>query len=104
LSRGTRQSLGLRAVLAGPPADILLLDEPWEGLDPSATKWLTDTLRIWMRKGSAILIASHRLYDLDSICTRFVMLDRGRCHQLEPREEQPRLEQIEQAFVTGVRR
>jgi ABC-2 type transport system ATP-binding protein len=104
LSRGTRQSLGLRAVLGDPCADILLLDEPWEGLDPSATKWLTDTLRTWIRKGSAILIASHRLYDLDSVCTRFVMLDRGRCHPLEPREEQPRLEQIEQAFVTGVRR
>jgi ABC-2 type transport system ATP-binding protein len=100
LSRGTRQALGLRALLAGPPADLVLLDEPWEGLDPSASKWLTDTLRVWMRMGSAILIASHRLYDLDAVCTRFVMLDGGRCQPLVPREERPRLEQIEQAFVT----
>ena len=99
LSRGTRQTLGLRALLAGPPADLLLLDEPWEGLDPSASKWLTDTVRTWTRAGAAVLIASHRLYDLDSVCTRFVMLDGGRCHPLVPREERPRLEQIEQAFV-----
>lgn len=104
LSRGTRQTLGLRVLLAGTPPDIVLLDEPWEGLDPAASKWLTDTLRHWTRAGAAILIASHRLYDLDSVCTRFVMLDRGRCHPLVPREEQPRLEQIEQAFVSGLRR
>src|SRR5262249_60286681 len=73
LSRGHRQTLGLRVLLAGPPSDILLLDEPWEGLDPSGSKWLTDTLRHWTRAGSAILISSHRLYALDSVCARFVM-------------------------------
>jgi ABC-2 type transport system ATP-binding protein len=99
-----RQTLGLRVLLAPPHADVVLLDEPWEGLDPSASKWLTDTVRHWARAGSAILIASHRLYDLDSVCTRFVMLEGGKCHPLVPREEQPRLEQIEQAFVTRMRR
>jgi ABC-2 type transport system ATP-binding protein len=103
LSRGQRQTLGLRVLLAGPPADIVLLDEPWEGLDPSGSKWLTDTLRHWTRAGAAILISSHRLYDLDSACTRFVMLDGGRCHPLVEREEQPRLELIEQAFLKRAR-
>jgi ABC-2 type transport system ATP-binding protein len=103
LSRGHRQTLGLRVLLAGPPADILVLDEPWEGLDPSGSKWLTDTLGHWTRAGSAILISSHRLYDLDSVCTRFVMLDGGRCHPLVEREEQPRLELIEQAFMKRAR-
>jgi ABC-2 type transport system ATP-binding protein len=98
LSRGNRQSLGLRVLLAGPPADILLLDEPWEGLDPTGSAWLTDTLRRWTQLGSAVLISSHRLYDLDSVCTRFVMLERGSCSPLVERDEQPRLEQIEQAF------
>ena len=101
LSRGNRQALGLRVLLAGPACDILLLDEPWEGLDPPAAGWLTDTLRRWTRAGAAILVSSHRLYDLDSACTRFVMLQDGRCSPLVEREEQSRLEQIEQAFARG---
>jgi len=104
LSRGNRQALGLRVLLSGTPADLLLLDEPWEGLDPAGSAWLTDTLRRWTRGGSAILISSHRLYDLDSVCTRFVMLEGGRCHPLIERDEQSRLEQIEQAFVRQARR
>jgi ABC-2 type transport system ATP-binding protein len=103
LSRGNRQALGLRVHLATPPADIVLLDEPWEGLDPPGAAWLTDTLRRWQRSGSAILISSHRLYDLDSVCTRFVMLEDGRCSLVVEREEQPRLELIEQAFARGRR-
>lgn len=99
LSRGNRQALGLRVLLAGPPADILLLDEPWEGLDPPGSAWLTDTLRRWRQLGSAILISSHRLYDLNSVCTRFVMLERGSCSPVVECDEHPRLEQIEQAFA-----
>jgi ABC-2 type transport system ATP-binding protein len=99
LSRGNRQVLGLRVLLAGPPADIVLLDEPWEGLDPPGSAWLTEMLRRWTRLGSAILVSSHRLYDLDSACSRFVMLEGGRCTPLVERHERPRLEQIEQAFV-----
>ena len=100
LSRGHRQTLGLRVLLAGRPSDILLLDEPWEGLDPVAARWLTDALRQWTRAGAAILISSHRLHDLDNVCTRFVMLEDGRCHPLVDRDERPRLEAIEQAFNT----
>ncbi|HEY2432513.1 MAG TPA: ATP-binding cassette domain-containing protein [Vicinamibacterales bacterium] len=103
LSRGSRQGLGLRVFLAGDPTDIVLLDEPWEGLDPPGAAWLTDTLRRWQRAGSAILLSSHRLYDLDSICTRFVMLEDGRCSPLVARDERPRLEQIQRAFVRGGR-
>jgi len=103
LSRGNRQALGLRVLLAGPSSDILLLDEPWEGLDPPGAGWLTETLRRWTRAGAAILVSSHRLYDLDSVCTRFVMLQDGRCAPLVERDEQPRLELIEQAFTRGRR-
>jgi ABC-2 type transport system ATP-binding protein len=104
LSRGNRQSLGLRVMLAGAPAQIVLLDEPWEGLDPPAAGWLTDTLRRWARAGAAILVSSHRLYDLDAVCDRFVMLDDGRCQSVVKDDEQPRLEQLAQAFVRQVRR
>lgn len=98
LSRGSRQLLGLRLVLAGTDADILLLDEPWEGLDPNGTEWLTDTLKRWREQGAAMLISSHRLHDLDSVCTRFVMLDEGRCTHIAPQDQYLRVEQLTQAF------
>jgi ABC-type multidrug transport system ATPase subunit len=104
LSRGNRQSLGLRVLLSGTPSPIVLLDEPWEGLDPPAAGWLTDTLRRWTRAGAAVLVSSHRLYDLDAVCDRFVMLEDGRCQAVVEDEDLPRLEQIEQAFGRPVRR
>ena len=97
LSRGSRQFLGLRVLLSGDGADLLLLDEPWEGLDPDGSAWLTDTVRRWRTGGAAILISSHRLYDLDSVCTRFLLLESGRCHAVADRELRPRVEQLAQA-------
>jgi ABC-type multidrug transport system ATPase subunit len=104
LSRGNRQLVGLRLVLSGTDADILLLDEPWEGLDPHGTEWLTDTLRKWRKAGAAMLISSHRFHDLDSICTRFVMLEGGRCASITAQPERPRIEQLVQAFSRRPRR
>ena len=103
LSRGNRQLLGLRLVLAGDDADILLLDEPWEGLDPNGSEWLTETLRRWRDEGAAVLISSHRLHDLDSVCTRFVMLEGGRCAPVTAQDQRPRVEQLAQAFARRTR-
>jgi ABC-2 type transport system ATP-binding protein len=94
LSRGNRQLLGLRVLLSGNYADLLVLDEPWEGLDPDGSAWLTDTVRRWRSVGAAILISSHRLYDLDSVCTRFLLLEGGRCHAVPDRELRPRVDQL----------
>lgn len=101
LSRGNRQLLGLRLVLASIDADILLLDEPWEGLDPVGSEWLTDNVKRWLDHGAAVLISSHRLHDLDSICSRFVLLERGRCVALAAQDDTPRIEQISRAFARG---
>jgi ABC-2 type transport system ATP-binding protein len=97
LSRGNRQLLGLRVLLSGDEADLLLLDEPWEGLDPEGSAWLTDIVCQWRSRGAALLISSHRLYDLDSVCTRFLLLDNGRCHAVADRELRPRVDQLAQA-------
>ncbi len=103
LSRGSRQLFGLRVVLAGADADVIILDEPWEGLDPAGSAWLTEVLRKWRDAGAALLISSHRLYDLDSVCTRFVLLEGGRCHAISDRDQRPRVEQIAQAVGKRVR-
>lgn len=78
LSRGSRQLVGLRAVLARAPLDAVLLDEPWEGLDPNGARWLTETLRRRREEGCAFLVSSHRLHDLAELCDRFAFLREGR--------------------------
>jgi ABC-2 type transport system ATP-binding protein len=77
LSRGTRQVLGLQAVFAGAPADVVLLDEPWEGLDPDAARWLTGAVATARDRGAAILASSHRLHDLAAVCDSCLFLDHG---------------------------
>jgi ABC-type multidrug transport system ATPase subunit len=103
LSRGSRQLLGLRLVLAGSDAEMVLLDEPWDGLDPNGSEWLTDAVGRWRDQGAAVLISSHRLHDLDSICTRFVMLEGGRCTPITAQDQRPRVEQLAQAFARKAR-
>jgi ABC-2 type transport system ATP-binding protein len=96
LSRGSRQLYGLRIVLAGY-ADLVILDEPWEGLDPVGAAWLTDTLQRRREMGASLLISSHRLHDLVEVCTRFVLLEGGRCRAITERDERPRAEQLAEA-------
>ena len=103
LSRGNRQFFGLRLVLAGSDADVILLDEPWEGLDPAGTAWLTNSLHRWRAAGAAILVSSHRLHDLDLACTRFVLLRGGRCHPVADLDRRPRIEQLARVFASGGR-
>jgi ABC-2 type transport system ATP-binding protein len=78
LSRGTRQMVGLEAVLAMPGAELIVLDEPWETLDPDASRWLTKTLASRREAGSGILVSSHRLHDLAGLCDRYAFLIEGR--------------------------
>lgn len=97
LSRGTRQLLGLKVLLSGSDADLILLDEPWEGLDPEGSAWLTETVRRWRADGMAFLISSHRLHDLDAVCTRYLLLESGRCQAVMDRELRPRVDHLAQA-------
>ena len=78
LSRGTRQRVGLEAMLADPSAELLLLDEPWEGLDPDASRWLSNELRARRSAGAGIIVSSHRIHDLADVCDRCVFLVAGR--------------------------
>jgi ABC-type multidrug transport system ATPase subunit len=74
LSRGTRQLLGLRTVLGRQPLHLVVLDEPWEGLDPDAARWLSTTLELKRDRGAAVLLASHRLEDLAGLCDAYLLL------------------------------
>jgi ABC-2 type transport system ATP-binding protein len=74
LSRGTRQLLGLRTVLARHPLALILLDEPWDGLDPDAARWLSTTLESKRDKGAAVVLTSHYLQDLAGVCDAYLFL------------------------------
>jgi ABC-2 type transport system ATP-binding protein len=78
LSRGTRQLLGLGTVLSVPDLELIVLDEPWEGLDPDATRWLSSVIAARRDAGACVLVSSHRLHDLAGVCDRYLFLDQGR--------------------------
>lgn len=77
LSRGTRQLLGLRTVFSVSGLRFIVLDEPWEGLDPDASRWLSEAMRARRDAGTGILVSSHRLHELASVCDRYLFLNRG---------------------------
>jgi ABC-2 type transport system ATP-binding protein len=78
LSRGTRQRVGLEAAFASPAPELIVLDEPWEGLDPDASRWLSESLLGLSQRGIGIILSSHRMHDLADVCSRCLFLVVGR--------------------------
>ena len=78
LSRGTRQMVGLRAIFSLSALRLIALDEPWEGLDPDAARWLAEAVRVRRANGAALVLSSHRLHDLAGLCDRYLFLNEGR--------------------------
>jgi len=75
-SRGMRQRLGLAEILM-KKADIAILDEPTSGLDPQATAELLDMIRGLKRDGVTVLISSHLLDRVQSVCDRVALFQAG---------------------------
>lgn len=86
LSRGDRQIVGLRTVLGRPNARLVVLDEPWEGLDPDAARWLSTTIEAKRDRGTAIVVSSHRLHDLAGVCDLYLFLVNHRSTMMSSRE------------------
>ena len=78
LSRGQRQLSGLHSVLDTYDTRLVVLDEPWGGLDPRGAEWLTTQLRNCRNRGVAVLVSSHRLDELATVCDRYAFLHAGR--------------------------
>jgi ABC-2 type transport system ATP-binding protein len=76
-SLGMRQRLGLAAALLGDP-QVLVLDEPANGLDPQGIRWLRDFLRGLAAEGRTILISSHVLSEVAQTVDEVVIIHRGR--------------------------
>ncbi|HVV20632.1 MAG TPA: ABC transporter ATP-binding protein [Pseudonocardiaceae bacterium] len=76
-SLGMRQRLGLAAALLRHPR-LLVLDEPTNGLDPRGIKEVRDLLLDLNRNGTTVFMSSHLLSEVDSLCDRVGVVDRGR--------------------------
>jgi ABC-2 type transport system ATP-binding protein len=77
LSHGNQQRAQLAAALVHEP-DLLVLDEPFAGLDPLAVRTLAEVLRGEAARGAAVVFSSHQLELVDEICEEVVIIDHGR--------------------------
>jgi ABC-2 type transport system ATP-binding protein len=77
LSRGMQQRLGLARVLIHDPK-VLLLDEPASGLDPRARIEMMAILQELQRMGKTIIISSHILSELETLCNRVAIIEKGK--------------------------
>jgi ABC-2 type transport system ATP-binding protein len=77
LSHGNQQRVQLAAALVHGP-ELLVLDEPFAGLDPVAVRTLADVLRDEATRGAAVLFSSHQLELVEDICEEVAIVDHGR--------------------------
>lgn len=85
-SLGMRQRLGLAAALLGDP-EVLILDEPANGLDPEGVRWLRGLLRDLGHEGRTILVSSHALGEVAQTADQVVVIDKGHLVTEAPLDE-----------------
>lgn len=76
-SLGMKQRLGIAAALLGRP-EVLVLDEPANGLDPAGMRWLRELLRSFADDGGTVLLASHVLAEVAQVADDLVVIGQGR--------------------------
>jgi ABC-2 type transport system ATP-binding protein len=76
-SLGMAQRLGIAVALLGDP-DVLLLDEPVNGLDPEGIRWVRELLRDLAAEGRTVLVSSHLMSEMEDTADHLVVLGRGR--------------------------
>ena len=85
-SLGMRQRLGIAGALLGDP-QLLILDEPANGLDPVGMRWMRGLLRDFASRGGTVLLSSHLLHEVEAIADRLVIIADGRIVAQGTREE-----------------
>jgi ABC-2 type transport system ATP-binding protein len=81
-----RQRLGIANALIGEP-EVLILDEPANGLDPEGMRWMRGLLRDFAARGGTVLLSSHLLHEVDAIADRLVIIGSGKIVAEGRREE-----------------
>ncbi|HET7763412.1 MAG TPA: ATP-binding cassette domain-containing protein [Phycicoccus sp.] len=76
-SLGMRQRLGIAHALLGDP-EVLVLDEPANGLDPAGIRWMRDLLRGFADRGGTVLLSSHLLNEIERVADEIIVIGNGR--------------------------
>jgi ABC-2 type transport system ATP-binding protein len=76
-SLGMKQRLGIAHALLGDP-EILILDEPANGLDPAGIRWMRGLLRGYADRGGSVLLSSHLLHEVELVADRMILIGNGR--------------------------
>src|SRR5882672_747541 len=85
-SLGMRQRLGLAHALLGDP-EVLILDEPANGLDPEGMRWMRRLLRDFADRGGTVLLSSHLLAEVEAVADRMIIIGDGRIQAQGTRAE-----------------
>ncbi|WP_206738612.1 alpha/beta fold hydrolase [Streptomyces sp. M3] len=82
-SQGMRQRLAIAQAMLGMP-DLLILDEPTNGLDPPQIREMRDVMIRYAAGGRTVIVSSHLLSEVEQSCTHLVVMDRGQLVQAGP--------------------
>lgn len=77
LSRGMQQKAQIIATLVHEP-DLIVVDEPFSGLDPVNTRLVKDIMQEQRQAGKTIIMSTHQMYQVEALCNRIVLIDNGR--------------------------
>ena len=99
-SKGMRQRLGIAQAIFHDP-DLVFLDEPTDGVDPVGRRSIRDLLLELRGRGKTVFLNSHLLLEVELICDRVVILDRGRLLRIGPVEELTRSENEYRVRASG---
>jgi ABC-2 type transport system ATP-binding protein len=102
MSKGMQQRLGLAQAMVGAPR-LLLLDEPTSALDPGGRRTVRDLLEELRRRGVAVLLNTHLLSEVEQVCDRVVIIDKGLVVAAGAPDELERGSGVEVELAGGVR-
>jgi len=77
LSKGMQQKAQVVATLLHEP-DLIIVDEPFAGLDPVNTRLIKDIIQEQVAAGRSVIMSTHQMYQVQALCDRIVLIDRGR--------------------------
>jgi ABC-2 type transport system ATP-binding protein len=85
-SLGMRQRLGIANALIGDP-EVLILDEPANGLDPEGMRWMRGLLRDFADRGGTVLLSSHLLHEVEAVADQLLIIGNGKIVAAGTRDE-----------------
>jgi ABC-2 type transport system ATP-binding protein len=77
LSKGMQQKAQVIATLLHEP-DLIVIDEPFAGLDPVNTRLIEDIIREQQQAGKTIVMSTHQMYQVEALCSRIALINKGR--------------------------